>query len=499
MPLPNGFRFPLYKICVSGSADISHCGSDACKIAEELGKEIALRNFVLVDGATTGFPFWAVRAAKEAGGIVVGISPAGSQKEHIEKYQVILSANVTHYYYAALALQNAGHLKHYICAIGFRGGKPWFHRLLPEHWQKKLQGRDISGIAANRTRSVWAAELLQRGLPQLGLISLEQGNWLNNYIFDYLARFYVQSCDIFHFVNGIGLFSARKAKSKGCLVVCDVRTEHPEYQEPIVAEEYARLGLPYTPAGRLYERKIKAEYAIADTLIVPSEYAKRTFVQAGFKAHTIWVVPYGVDQRLFSREPDLEHHIQATRGYSERKTNPFRVIYAGQIIPRKGVHYLLEAFSRMKTQNAELLLIGSSEPAMFPVLQKAMRDTPNIHLVGEIPKIELFRYYNSGSVLVLPSLADACGLVVLEAMACGLSVIVTENTGSKEAVQQGVNGFIVPIRDAHAIQEKLIFLYEHRDVLQAMSQAALLSVREFTWDRYGQRLLDAYQGMLGKG
>ncbi len=88
MEQKNGFHFPLYKICISGAADTSHCGDDACKIAEDLGKEIALRKMVLVDGATTGFPFWAAKGAKEAGGIVVGISPAGSQKEHLERYKL---------------------------------------------------------------------------------------------------------------------------------------------------------------------------------------------------------------------------------------------------------------------------------------------------------------------------------------------------------------------------------------------------------------------------
>jgi hypothetical protein len=79
-------NFPKYKICVSGAADTSFCGGDAWKIAKQLGKEIASLNLVLVDGATTGFPLWAAKGAKEANGIVIGVSPAESQKEHIEKY-----------------------------------------------------------------------------------------------------------------------------------------------------------------------------------------------------------------------------------------------------------------------------------------------------------------------------------------------------------------------------------------------------------------------------
>lgn len=73
-----------YKICVSGAAETGYCGPDACELAEELGREIVRHDAVLVDGATTGFPLWAAKGAKEEGGIVIGISPAVSEKEHIE-------------------------------------------------------------------------------------------------------------------------------------------------------------------------------------------------------------------------------------------------------------------------------------------------------------------------------------------------------------------------------------------------------------------------------
>ncbi len=79
---------PRYKICVSGAAETPHCGPDAFAIAEELGREIVRHDCVLVEGATTGFPFWAAKGAKEEGGIVVGFSPAVSEKEHIGVYKL---------------------------------------------------------------------------------------------------------------------------------------------------------------------------------------------------------------------------------------------------------------------------------------------------------------------------------------------------------------------------------------------------------------------------
>lgn len=79
---------PKYKICVSGAAETSSFGEDAFAMGTELGKEIARRNCILVDGATTGFPFWAAKGAKDEGGIVVGISPAANERDHISIYKL---------------------------------------------------------------------------------------------------------------------------------------------------------------------------------------------------------------------------------------------------------------------------------------------------------------------------------------------------------------------------------------------------------------------------
>ena len=76
------------KICVSGAAETGHCGIDALDKAKELGREIARQGAVLITGATTGFPLWAAMGAKEAGGISVGISPATSEREHVEVYKL---------------------------------------------------------------------------------------------------------------------------------------------------------------------------------------------------------------------------------------------------------------------------------------------------------------------------------------------------------------------------------------------------------------------------
>ena len=77
-----------FKICISGAAETVHCKANAMQIAKELGREVARHNAILINGATTGFPLWTARGAKEEGGFVIGVSPASSEAEHIKNYKL---------------------------------------------------------------------------------------------------------------------------------------------------------------------------------------------------------------------------------------------------------------------------------------------------------------------------------------------------------------------------------------------------------------------------
>jgi len=81
-------KWTRYKICVSGAAVIKYCSKEIIQVAQELGKEIAKRDMILVTGATTGVPFWVAKGAKKMGGIVIGVSPAASEKAHLLKYRL---------------------------------------------------------------------------------------------------------------------------------------------------------------------------------------------------------------------------------------------------------------------------------------------------------------------------------------------------------------------------------------------------------------------------
>ena len=105
---------------------------------------------------------------------------------------------------------------------------------------------------------------------------------------------------------------------------------------------------------------------------------------------------------------------------------------------------------------------------------------------------------SQGSVFCLASIEEGLAMVQPMAMACGLPVICTTNTGGADIVREGRDGFIVPIRDVDALKEKILYFYEHPDACRAMGESARLRVQAgFSWADYGNKMIAAYQKLLG--
>jgi glycosyltransferase involved in cell wall biosynthesis len=122
----------------------------------------------------------------------------------------------------------------------------------------------------------------------------------------------------------------------------------------------------------------------------------------------------------------------------------------------------------------------------------------NFRWVGHVPQKELYKYYSSSSVFVIMSIQEGLAMVQPQAMACGLPVICTTNTGGEDIVRDGIDGFIIPIRDVEALKEKLTYLHENQDICKQMGQNAKERVSKgFTWDDYGERMIQAYKNVLG--
>jgi glycosyltransferase involved in cell wall biosynthesis len=337
----------------------------------------------------------------------------------------------------------------------------------------------------NKVESVFIKEILERGyykLPEF-IKNLYNPQFFITELFDKLASKKVKPADIFVVWSSFGLRSLRKAKKMGAKIILEHGSSHILYANQILQEEYKNFGIkikPFElPHPKIIEKELK-EYEEADYICIPSLFSKRTFLEKGVAENKILHIPYGVDLTNFRQIP--------------KKDNVFRIIFVGKSCLRKGVHYLIQAFSDLKLKNAELILVG---PVADDIKQFFKKYSGQFKYVGHVPQNELYKYYSQSSVFVLPSIEDGFGMVIIQAMACGLPVICTTNTGGEDIVREGIDGFVIPIRDVEKLKEKILYFYENPEIAKQMGQNAKERVKSgFTWNDYGEKIYNAYKRIL---
>ncbi|MEW6284998.1 MAG: glycosyltransferase [Chloroflexota bacterium] len=395
--------------------------------------------------------------------------------------KVILSAgNISHYHHTALALQQAGWLWKYFCVFRGENDLGFLEGLLPSNLRKRLNGKALPGLDPHRTRVFPLPYLFTQTLRRLRLTSQARTDAWFGALYDLATLHQTDGAGVFHFVNGMGLRTARRAKERGGIVICDVRAEHVDRQEETLRLEYNRLGLPYRSLRALYRDRLLAEYEVADFLIVPSPFVAESMIRSGIPPQKIILLPYGVTLR----------HFEPKRPEQERVKGGFRVLFVGQIIPLKGIHHLVQAFTRLRFPRSELIIVGQGDVRYQALLNRLVGRDASVRFTGQLTQAELWAYYQSADVFVLPTLSEGSALVVYEAMAAGLPVVTTPNAGS--VVREGVDGLLFPACDVDALQDKIQYLYQNPHARIAMGNSARERVREFTWERYRERLLEMY-------
>jgi glycosyltransferase involved in cell wall biosynthesis len=227
--------------------------------------------------------------------------------------------------------------------------------------------------------------------------------------------------------------------------------------------------------------QLSAEALLADHCIVTSNFTKQTLIENGVREDRIHRVPYGIDVN-----PSLVVH---------KRGGPFRVVFVGQMMQRKGLEYLLKAWKKLRLPNSELVLAGRGR--VDKNLLAAFRS--EFVYIGDLSDRSLGQLYQDSDLFCMPSLVEGFGLVYLEALAYGLPVIATPNTGAADIVQDGCEGFIVPIRDVEALAEKLEWAYRNRHVLAEMGSAARRLAEQYSWERFRSNLVAVVKRIESEG
>jgi len=237
---------------------------------------------------------------------------------------------------------------------------------------------------------------------------------------------------------GASLHSFRKAKDQGVRCELVAANSHVSNVRRLHARAAAETGLTDTWLNDRQYQKTLREYETADRIFVHSEYTRQSFLDAGVRARRLERTVLRVANRF---QPPSQRP----------QDGIFRVVYVGRVDATKGLPWLFEAFEYLDGP-AELTIVGGwSTRAMRQYVEARLDESATIRLAPGDPLPPLHR----ADVFVHPSYEDGFGYAPMEALACGVPVIVTEDTGMKEYVQNGVDGYVVPTGSVDAIVDTL--------------------------------------------
>jgi glycosyltransferase involved in cell wall biosynthesis len=343
----------------------------------------------------------------------------------------------------------------------------------------KFKLKNEHGIPPKKIETDPFFQMLQLAMIRLG--AMECADWLSTFTVRFHDRWLLQhltDCDCFIALSGSGVVAGPEMQRRGAKYICDRGSPHIRADIELGIEEFARFGLNRTRDEQLHIVREEQEYKAADCIVVPSHFSASTFIEKGISPDKVRIIPYGANLLRFYPE-------------GRPPENEFRVIFVGGIGLRKGVMDLFEAFSKLRHPKKSLILVGALQPEMKHLLRRA--DLSHVRFVGSVPNVALREIYSTSHVLVLPSVSEGLAMVMGEALACGCPVIASTNTGANDLFTDGVEGFIVPPRNASILTDRLQQIADAPGLRDQMSEAALLRCQSIGgWNEYGKM----YRGVI---
>jgi glycosyltransferase involved in cell wall biosynthesis len=297
--------------------------------------------------------------------------------------------------------------------------------------------------------------LLQTAMHFMRLPASQKALDADSWLYDRSVAAVIRPGDLFIGWATASLATARVAKRRGARFVLDRACPHVDFQQQILEEESAAVGIAYKPQPAWFRDRQLAEYAEAERILAPSEYTRATFPES-MRGKIIKAPLFG--RCAFPAETHPERHPEFTVG-----------VVGGEPV-RKGYLYLLDAWERLALANARLLIRSDANFARYPALQQRLARLSNVEIVHYVPDINDF--YQRCDVFVLPSVDDGFGMALFEAMANEVPCIATTHCGSSELLTPGRDGIVIPPRNADLLAEALLSLYQQEELRRTLASAA---------------------------
>jgi glycosyltransferase involved in cell wall biosynthesis len=348
-----------------------------------------------------------------------------------------------------------------------------------------ISDKNSAGIAADKFRRAWPFHLAMKPFYQWGSqIAIEKA-FYRNFPFwrAWCARQPWPENNVVQVIAGFATEFFNRAEKTGALKVVDCPNSHPLTYFGNWQRE-CDLWCPgeKVPIPQWMFARMTRELERADMILCPSTFVRDTMVANGIAVQKCLVNPFGVDTGTFVPR--------------ERAPEKIRFISVGTICVRKGHQYLFRAFAEVKKQfpDAELVCVGDYKTDFRcerPKWEGTFTHHPHL---GHRELAELLR---TCTAFVMPSQEEGFARVLSEAMAAGLPILASHESGATTLVQDGVEGFIVRGRDPQHIADAMIRVASDRELNRKMGEAARQKgAVSNTWQDYGDRLLAEYARRL---
>ena len=323
-----------------------------------------------------------------------------------------------------------------------------------------------------------------------------------DYHFDKQVAKHLEPADFIHAMPGQALHTFRRARELGIKTVLNHASGPVKIQQAIVAEEQKKWGLPppRIPSrfNDAYFKREAEEYALADFHCVASTIVKEQLHSLGIPENKIWVLPYSANPDIFYPKyvsearpvtpdqrkgrnvtPDQREGGSANPGIfypketrvdplnfekpkqgTKNNTKTFKIVFAGQLVLRKGIPYLLEALKISGREDWELHCYGPDSGETHSFFE-SYDGLPKIFRHGPVSQIQLAEAFRQADVLVLPSAEEAFGLVVPQALSCALPCIVSDRVGAKDLIRHQKNGAIFSFGNSALLAADMAYWEEH--------------------------------------
>ena len=237
-----------------------------------------------------------------------------------------------------------------------------------------------------------------------------------------------------------------------------------------------------------YLQRREREWALASRILINSDFCRDALIKQGVPSEKLAVVPLCYELGENSRKTGMAS--SKSPAANRPPGRPLRVLFLGQVILRKGIQYLMQAARLLEKENIQFDVVGP-----LGIAPEAVKTAPrNLVFHGRASRDQTSAWYQQSDVFVLPTLSDGFAITQIEAMANGLPVVATPHCG--RVVDDGVDGFIVPAKNAEALAAVFLRYASEPGLLESQSAAARQKAGQFSLRHLAQNLTQLEAGLL---